>query len=126
MREHLDTAIALDDAAEELATSKRTLTRRLNEVLGKTPVEYIQDLRVERVVHLLKTSKLSVDRIAEQVGYADGVMLRTLLRRRIGKGAVRRGRREPYRLLEYAGGRARLIPREALPAEARGRMTASR
>ncbi|RKE36947.1 transcriptional regulator GlxA family with amidase domain [Paraburkholderia sp. BL23I1N1] len=86
VREHLDTAIALNVVADALATSTRTLTRRLNEVLGKTPVEYIQDLRVERAVHLLKTSKLSVDRIAEQVGYADGVTLRTLLRRRIGKG----------------------------------------
>ena len=86
VREHLDAAIALDDVADALATSTRTLTRRLNEVLGKTPVEYIQDLRVERAVHLLKTSKDSVDRIAEQVGYADGVTLRTLLRRRIGKG----------------------------------------
>jgi transcriptional regulator GlxA family with amidase domain len=86
VREHLDMAIALDDAADALATSKRTLTRRLNEVLGKTPVEYIQDLRIERAVHLLKTSKDSVERIAEQVGYADGVTLRTLLRRRLGKG----------------------------------------
>ena len=86
VREHLDTAIALDVAAEALATTTRTLTRRLNGVLGKTPVEYIQDLRVERAVHLLKTSKLTVDRIAEQVGYADGHTLRTLLRRRIGKG----------------------------------------
>jgi transcriptional regulator GlxA family with amidase domain len=85
-REHLDTAISLDVVAEALATSKRTLTRRLDAVLGKTPVEYIQDLRVERAVHLLKTSKLTVDRIAEQVGYADGHTLRTLLRRRIGKG----------------------------------------
>jgi transcriptional regulator GlxA family with amidase domain len=86
VREHLDTAIALDAAADALATSTRTLTRRLNEVLGKTPVEYIQDLRIERAVHLLRTSKDSVDRIAEQVGYADGVTLRTLLRRRLGKG----------------------------------------
>jgi AraC-like DNA-binding protein len=46
----------------------------------------IQDLRIERAVHLLKTSKLTVDRIAEQVGYADGHTLPTLLRRRIGKG----------------------------------------
>ncbi|BCG05293.1 hypothetical protein PPGU19_098610 (plasmid) [Paraburkholderia sp. PGU19] len=86
VREHFDTAIALDVVVDALATSKRTLTRRLNEVLGKAPVESIQDLRVERAVHLLKTSKLSVDRIAEQVGYADGVTLRTLLRRRIGEG----------------------------------------
>jgi transcriptional regulator GlxA family with amidase domain len=86
VREHLDAAIALDVVADALATSPRTLTRRLNAVLGKTPVEYIQDLRIERAVHLLKTSKLTVDRIAEQVGYADGHTLRTLLRRRIGKG----------------------------------------
>ena len=86
VREHLDAAISLDVVADALATTTRTLTRRLNAVLGKTPVEYIQDLRIERAVHLLKTSKLTVDRIAEQVGYADGHTLRTLLRRRIGKG----------------------------------------
>ena len=86
VREHLDAAISLDVVADALATTTRTLTRRLNAVLGKTPVEYIQDLRIERAVHLLKTTKLTVDRIAEQVGYADGHTLRTLLRRRIGKG----------------------------------------
>ena len=86
MREHLHTAIAIDVVAEILATSQRTLTRRLDAVLGKTPIEYIQDLRIERAVHLLKTNKLTVDRIAEQVGYADGPTLRTLLRRRLGKG----------------------------------------
>jgi transcriptional regulator GlxA family with amidase domain len=85
VREHLDTRISLDVVVDALATSKRTLTRRLNEVLGKTPIEYIQDLRVERAVHLLKTSKLSVERIAGLVGYADGVTLRTLLRRRMGR-----------------------------------------
>ncbi|KAF1020078.1 MAG: HTH-type transcriptional regulator CdhR [Pseudomonas sp.] len=86
VREHLHTAIALDVVAKALATTKRTLTRHLNDVLGKTPVEFIQDLRIERAVHLLKTSDLPVDRIAEQVGYANGVTLRTLLRRRLGKG----------------------------------------
>ena len=86
MREHLDAAISLDVVADALATTTRTLTRRLNAVLGKTPVECIQDLRIERAVHLLKTTKLTVDRIAEQVGYADGHTLRTLLRRRKGKG----------------------------------------
>lgn len=86
VRERLDTAISIDVVADALATSQRTLSRRLNKVLGKTAVEYIQDLRVERAVHLLKTSRHSVDRIAEQVGYSDGVTLRTLLRRKLGKG----------------------------------------
>jgi transcriptional regulator GlxA family with amidase domain len=40
---------------------------------------------VERALHLLKTTDHNVERIASMVGYADGVTLRTLLRRRLGR-----------------------------------------
>ncbi|MDH4873300.1 helix-turn-helix domain-containing protein [Pseudomonas sp. BN515] len=86
VRERLAEGFNLDAAASELATSKRTLARRIHEVLGKTPLAYVQDLRIERAVHLLKTSEHSVDQVAGLVGYADGVTLRTLLRKRLGKG----------------------------------------
>jgi transcriptional regulator GlxA family with amidase domain len=85
-RQHLDKSFYLDEAARELATSKRTLARRIRDVLGRTPISYVQDLRCERAVHLLKTTNRGVDQIAAMVGYADGVTLRTLLRRRLGKG----------------------------------------
>ncbi|HXA46651.1 MAG TPA: helix-turn-helix domain-containing protein [Burkholderiaceae bacterium] len=85
-RANMERGFNLDHAADALNTSKRTLARRIHEVLGKTPVTYVQDLRIERAVHLLKTSNHSVDKIAELVGYGDGVTLRTLLRRRLGKG----------------------------------------
>ena len=85
-RGRLAQGFSLDDAAEALATSKRTLQRRLEAVLGKTPLSYFQDLRVERAVHLLKTSRTDIESIAAQVGYADGVTLRSLLRRRLGRG----------------------------------------
>ena len=85
-RARLGQAFSLDDAAQSLATSKRTLARRMREVLGKTPLSYFQDLRVERAVHLLKTGNQNIEHIATQVGYADGVTLRTLLRRRLGRG----------------------------------------
>jgi len=55
-------------------------------VLGKSPLAYFQDVRVERAVHLLKTTNESVDEIATRVGHADGVTLRILLRRRLGYG----------------------------------------
>lgn len=85
-RRNLARGFSLDDAATALATSKRTLARRLHECLGKTPLSYFQDLRVERAVHLLKTGDGNIEQVAAQVGYADGVTLRTLLRRRLGRG----------------------------------------
>jgi transcriptional regulator GlxA family with amidase domain len=85
-RGRLDRGFSLDEAAHELATSKRTLARRMDQVLGKSPLSYFQDLRVERAVHLLKTSPHNLDRVAGMVGYADGVTLGALLRKKLGRG----------------------------------------
>jgi transcriptional regulator GlxA family with amidase domain len=85
-RTRLAHGFSLDEAAKAVASSKRTLARRLQAVLGKSPLSYFQSLRVERAVHLLKTGNESVDEIAARVGYADGVTLRTLLRRHLGYG----------------------------------------
>lgn len=85
-RDHLASGFLLSDAARATGASERTLARRMQAVLGKSPLAYFQDIRVERAVHLLQTTNASVDQIAAQVGYADGVTLRTLLRRRIGRG----------------------------------------
>jgi transcriptional regulator GlxA family with amidase domain len=85
-RAHLTRGFSLDAAARAAASSKRTLARRMESVLGKTPLAYFQDLRVERAVHLLTTGEASVDEVAGRVGYADGATLRTLLRRRLNVG----------------------------------------
>jgi transcriptional regulator GlxA family with amidase domain len=85
-RANLGQGFSLAAAAQAVGTSERTLARRLQRVLGKTPLSYFQDLRVERAVHLLKTGRASVDAIASEVGYVDGVTLRTLLRKKLGRG----------------------------------------
>ena len=85
-RGRLAEGFSLDAAADALATGTRTLQRRIEAVLGKSPLSYFQDLRVERAVHLLRTSRLDVEAIATEVGYADGATLRALLRRRLGRG----------------------------------------
>ncbi len=85
-RARLAQGFSMNDAVAAIGTSERTLGRRMQAILGKTALAYFQDLRVERAVHLLQTSDEGVERIAELVGYGDGTTLRTLLRRKLGKG----------------------------------------
>jgi transcriptional regulator GlxA family with amidase domain len=85
-RARLKQGFSLNDAARAVGSSKRTLARRMQSVLGKSPLSYFQSLRVERAVHLLKTGDASVDDVAARVGYADGATLRILLRRRLNLG----------------------------------------
>ena len=58
----------------------------MRQTLGKSPLEYVQDLRVEQATHLLATTSATVEDVAEKVGYQAGVTLRTLLRKRTGRG----------------------------------------
>jgi transcriptional regulator GlxA family with amidase domain len=84
-REHLaDFAIA--DAARALGTGARTLERRVRKVLGRSPLSYVRDLRVEYAVQRLEATDASLDQIAADVGYSDGVTLRTLIRQKLGRG----------------------------------------
>jgi transcriptional regulator GlxA family with amidase domain len=85
-RTRLNRGFSLDAAAKSAGVSKRTLARRLESVLGKSPLGYFQSLRVERALHLLRTSNASIDQVAARVGYADGATLRTLLRRKLNLG----------------------------------------
>jgi len=93
-RSRLTRGFTLGAAARAVGSSKRTLARRMQNVLGKSPLSYVQGLRVERAVHLLKTTNASVDEVAARVGYADGVTLRALLRRRLHQG-IKEIRRTP-------------------------------
>jgi len=96
---NLAQGFSLDAAARTIGTSKRTLARRLELTLGKTPLSYFQSLRIERAVHLLKTTDESVEQIAAKVGYTEGVTLRTLLRRTLGHGVreIRSEQRSRFR-----------------------------
>lgn len=85
-RNRLAEGFSLEDAANALSSTPRTLQRRVEAALGRSPLAYFQDLRIERAVHLLRTSHLNVEAIASEVGYGDGATLRSLLRRRLGQG----------------------------------------
>lgn len=84
-RRHL-ASFSMSDAARAVGTSERTLERRVRTVLGRSPIAYVRDLRVEEALHRLESSQQSIDEIAQAVGYQDGVTLRTLLRTKTGRG----------------------------------------
>jgi transcriptional regulator GlxA family with amidase domain len=85
-RGHLREGFSLQEAANALATSPRSLQRRCQAVLGKSPLAYFQDLRVEHALSLLHGRGLDIEAIAAEVGYEDGATLRALLRQRLGRG----------------------------------------
>jgi transcriptional regulator GlxA family with amidase domain len=92
IREHLTEAISLPDAAKALGVSERTLQRCVQRTIGTSPIRFVQDLRVERAAHLLRTTDLSLETISRKVGYEHPNTLRVLLRDRTGKttSALRR------------------------------------
>lgn len=84
-RQNLADGFSLRSAAKTVGTSPRTLSRKVQRVVGKSPLAYFQDVRVERAVHLLQTTNESVDEVAAMVGYSNRVTLCALLRRRLGR-----------------------------------------
>ena len=91
-REHLAEPVSMADAAKAIGVSERTLQRSVQRTIGTSPIRFVQDLRIERACHLLRTTDLSVETISRKVGYEHPHTLRVLLRERTGKtpSALRR------------------------------------
>lgn len=81
-RTNIGREFTLDEVANTLDVSQRTLIRRFKQALGQRPIEYLQDLRVETTKRLLETSGLSLDEIIDQIGYRDISSFRRLFKQR--------------------------------------------
>jgi transcriptional regulator GlxA family with amidase domain len=81
VRANLADPLPIEALARTLATTRRTLERRVRAVADTTPLELIQRIRAQRAEHLLATTHQSVDQVAATVGYRNGSTLRALLRR---------------------------------------------
>ena len=66
------------------SSSERTLLRHFQTVLGMTPLEYLQDLRVQRARMMLEISINSMQTIAHACGYTNASTFGKLFRRALG------------------------------------------
>jgi transcriptional regulator GlxA family with amidase domain len=90
-RARLGQALDVGELAAQIGTSRRTLERRTRAALGMSPLAFVQRLRAERAIHLLRTTTQSIDQIAPQVGYRVPPSFRTADPYRIftGKDGIR-------------------------------------
>ncbi len=60
-----------EDICNHLAISQSTLNRQLNAIRGVSIQGFVQEMRMEKAKHLLRTTKESISDIAAQCGYDD-------------------------------------------------------
>jgi transcriptional regulator GlxA family with amidase domain len=72
---------SMQTLAAQLCVSERTLARHVRAATGQSPLALLQSIRVHQAQALLENSRLSVDEIAQRVGYQDATALRRLLKR---------------------------------------------
>jgi transcriptional regulator GlxA family with amidase domain len=76
IQQHLGRDLSLPALAARASMSGRTLSRRFRAHVGMTPAAWVGKARVREAQRLLETSKLSVEAIAERVGYGSTTVLR--------------------------------------------------
>ncbi len=81
---HILSPISVATLSSELAMSSRTLARKIQSATGVSPVKFIQRRKLMHAIHLIETTSLSIEAVAEKIGYQDGTALRKLVKREFG------------------------------------------
>jgi transcriptional regulator GlxA family with amidase domain len=84
MIHHLPEKIRIEELAALIFTSPRNLTRLFKSTTGVTVGQYLEKLRVEKAVHLLR-QRAKVGAIPRQCGLQSENQLRTLLKKHTGR-----------------------------------------
>jgi transcriptional regulator GlxA family with amidase domain len=84
MRENIETPLTVDEVARRVGVSRRSLERRFGKVLGKSPSDCYQSMRLEQATLLLTRTELTVAAIAVSTGFCDASHFARVFRRRRG------------------------------------------
>ena len=77
------------ELAREFCMSERTLARHVKRATGKSPMALLQNVRQRRARALLESSRMTIEQVANAVGYQDATALRRLMLRVAGASPSR-------------------------------------
>lgn len=94
IRDHATEGIRVSDVVRCTNLSRRSLENRFTKVVGRSPHQEIERLRIERVKQLLRETDIPLANIAERSGFRNSNYLSVAFKRMLGvtPGAFRRHR----------------------------------
>ena len=78
---HYQESVLIEELAKKYGTSVRSLNRRFKAAARMTPLQYLQQIRIDQAKQLLKQSNLTIAEIAFAVGYQDASHFGSLFRK---------------------------------------------
>jgi AraC-like DNA-binding protein len=77
---HSHGAVTVDELADMMQISRRTLERRFRTVLGRSVLQTITDCRLQRAKYLLQQTKLPIDHVAMSAGFPSAAQMTNVFR----------------------------------------------
>jgi len=84
IRGHLADDLTIEAIAERLNLSPRHFTRKFKQLLGVTPADFVEELRLDEARWLLVNARDPIAKVAENVGYSSDDTFRRAFERRFG------------------------------------------
>lgn len=84
MNRHYDSNLSLEDYADMCSMSKYHFLRVFEKIVGSTPFEYRNNIRMEHAADLLLEERLAVEQIGNMVGYSSASYFSSAFKQKYG------------------------------------------
>lgn len=86
VEEHLaDADVGVGDMADAAAVSRSGLQRKMKQIMGVTPLDFLKEARMKHACHLLSTTTMNVSDVAYACGYTDPKYFSRSFKASVGK-----------------------------------------
>ena len=70
-KHYTESELSVEDIGDTIGISRSNMYRKCLALTGKSPVDILQEVRIQNSIHLLKQTDLTISEIAYKVGYND-------------------------------------------------------